>query len=74
MSYNLMRALTFELGGKVTDQKIYDEARGLLQKAETLNVRSGSYRAFLPHWTAGFDAGLRRNPMVRRFLVHNFLL
>ena len=74
MSYNLMRALTFELGGKVTDQKVYDEARGLLQKAETLNVRSGSYRAFLPHWTAGFDAGLRRNPMVRRFLAHNFLL
>lgn len=74
LSYNLMRALTFELGGKITDQKVYDEARGLLHTAETLNIRSGSYRAFLPHWTAGSDAGLRRNPMARRFLAHNFLL
>jgi subtilisin family serine protease len=74
LSYQLMRALTFDLGGKVTDQKVYDQARELLHTVETLNLGSGSYRAFLPHWTAGFDAGLRRNPMVRRFLVHNFLL
>jgi subtilisin family serine protease len=74
LAYQLMRALTFALGGKVTDQKTYDAARELLHMAETLNIRSGSYRAFLPHWTAGFDAGLRRNPMVCRYLVHNFLL
>jgi subtilisin family serine protease len=74
LSYQLMRALTFELSGKVTDQKTYDEARELLHTAETLNIRSGSYRAFLPHWTAGLDAGLRRNPMVQNYLVHNFLL
>ena len=72
--YQLMRALTFDLGGKVTDRKTYDEARELLHTVETLNIRSGSYRAFLPHWTAGSDAGLRRNPMIRRYLVHNFLL
>jgi subtilisin family serine protease len=74
LAYQLMRALTFDLGGKVTDRKTYDEARELLHTVETLNIRSGSYRAFLPHWTAGSDAGLRRNPMIRRYLVHNFLL
>jgi subtilisin family serine protease len=74
LSYLLMRMLVFSLGGKITDQKVYDEARELLHTVETLNLRSGSYRAFLPHWTAGSDAGLRRNPMVRRFLAHNFLL
>ncbi|MDP2334499.1 MAG: S8 family serine peptidase [Reyranella sp.] len=74
LSHRLMMALVRALGGKITDQKTYDRARELVRTAETLNRQSGSYRAFLPHWDAGLDPGMRRNPMLRRFLVHNFLL
>jgi subtilisin family serine protease len=74
LAYRLMRVLTWALGGKITDQKTYDKAGELLHTVEKLNLRSGSFRAFLPHWNAGLDAGLRRNPMMCRYLAHNFLI
>lgn len=74
LAYQLMFGLTWGLGGKVSDQKTYDKALNLIQTADKLNLRSGSFRSFLPHWTAGFSTAVWRNPMAHRYLTHNFLL
>lgn len=74
LAYELMSALTRALGGKVNDQKVYDKAKGILRTVDKLNLESGSFRAFLPHWKAGFSPATRRNPMGRRYLSHNFVL
>lgn len=74
LAYQLMRGLTWGLGGAVSDQKTYDKALNLIQTVDKLNLKSGSFRIFLPHWTAGFSTAVRRNPMAHRYLSHNFLL
>lgn len=74
LAYQLMSALAWGLGGEVSDQKTYDKALNLIQTIDKLNLKSGSFRAFLPHWTAGFSTAVRRNPMAYRYLSHNFLL
>ena len=74
LAHQLMQGLTWALGGKVSDQRTYDKALDILKTVDKLNIRSGSYRAFLPHWETGFSIALRRNPMRRRYLSHNFLL
>jgi len=74
LAFELMSALTRALGGKVNDQKVYDKAKSILRTVDKLNLESGSFRAFVPHWNAGASVAVRRNPMGRRYLAHNFLL
>ncbi len=74
LAHQLMTGLTWGLGGKVSDQETYSKALTLLKSVDKLNLKSGSYRAFLPHWTVGFRTIVRRNPMANRYISHNFLL
>jgi hypothetical protein len=55
-------------------QKRAGEILGALDAIDKLEISSEPFRMFMPHWKAGFDIALRRNPMGRRFLSHNFLL
>ncbi|MCA1634397.1 MAG: hypothetical protein LC802_12060 [Acidobacteria bacterium] len=74
LAYQLMSRLAWGLGGQVSNEKTYAEARSLLQTVDKLNMGAGSYRAFVPHWEAGSNKVVQRHPMARSYLSHNFLL
>jgi len=63
-----------ELSGaknEAADERKAREAVNLLPTVDNLEISSEPFRAFLPHWKAGFG---KRNPMGYRYLSHNFLL
>jgi len=60
--------------GEAPDEKKAREAVALLPTVDNLEISSEPFRAFLPHWKAGFGIDVRRNPMGYRYLSHNFLL
>jgi hypothetical protein len=65
------------LGGakaEADDERQAHQALSALPKVKALETYAGPYRAFLAHWNAGLHAELQRNPMVRNYLSHNFLL
>jgi hypothetical protein len=65
------------LGGakaEADDERKAHQALAALPQVKALETYAGPYRVFLAHWNAGLHAELQRNPMVRKYLSHNFLL
>ena len=63
------------------DERKAREAVALLPVVDNLEISTEPFRAFLPHWNAGFGLAYRQgqddpgaNPMGLRYLSHNFLL
>jgi hypothetical protein len=56
------------------DERKVREALERLPTLKNLEISTEIFRPFVPHWRAGFGIAVRRNPMVMRYLVHNFLL
>ena len=78
-SYPEIRDISLYYPGKdrrrmLRGQKRAREILGALDALDKLEISSEPFRVFMPHWKAGFDIALRRNPMGRRYLSHNFLL